>query len=65
MTNIEEKIETFFEEKDLDDVNFTVTDKTGTEHFGDTEVVKEMILNTSDNEQKAIYNMFVQIDSKN
>ena len=65
MATTQEYINRFFEEKEIFYQLFTITDKTGTAHFIDTDVVIESIMNTSDSEQKQIATILRKIDFKN
>ena len=58
-------LQTFFEEKQLPPASWALTDQSGMEHFVDSEVVIEAIMNASPEEQDGIANMIRKIDFAN
>jgi len=58
-------LETFFEEKDLDEETWELTDKTGMFHIIGTAVVLEHIGIAPTHEQEAIANVIRRIDFAN
>lgn len=58
-------LQTFFKEKELPFQSWDLTDSRGLSHTIDTDVVKEAILNCSDEEQAKIAHIIRQIDFKN
>ncbi len=65
MTSTKTYLTNFFEEKEIPFQSFKIQDKTNTDHFLDTDVVIESILNTNEVEQKQIANVLRRIDFKN
>ena len=62
MTKNEKYLKTFFEEKDLPDVNWLIEAKDGMEHHISNEVVIEYIMVATDEEQDAIVETLRKID---
>lgn len=64
MNNKRKSIDTFFSEKEICDLNYTVLHKDQT-HVFSTNVIKELVLNASDNEFKTIKEHLITLDFLN
>lgn len=65
MKAVKNYLNRFFNEKQLDNVNYSIMDANGATHIFDTQTLIDRIKNTCESEQRQIANVLKQIDFKN
>lgn len=60
-----EYLQRFFEEKEIENVQYQIEDSEGFVHLFDNEVLIDRIMNTCESEQNQIANVLRQIDFRN
>jgi len=65
MNTTQQYLKQFFEEKNIDNVQYEITDSSGYLHLFDNKVLIDRIMNTSELEQIQIENVLRRIDFRN
>jgi|GEM_PF-1529114 len=65
MNSTQRYLKRFFEEKDIENTQYEITDSNGCLHLFDNTVVIDSIMNTSEPEQVQIENVLRKIDFRN